>query len=128
MERRKSYSDHLESVRRQLPELQIEAQFNWTPGQVLGEIISYLDRVEGFKESNLATVVVRQRMQRLTRMLSASVERSLKSGLDPMRLEGIFRALAQYDDLLSGKTATGPASKAARDLVRIEISYLSPDS
>jgi hypothetical protein len=128
MERRKSYSDHLESVRRQLPELQIEAQFNWTPGQVLGEIVSYLDRVEGFKESNRTTTIVRQRMQWFTQMLSASTERALKSGLDPAGLESIFEALSQYDDLLSGQTVAESPSRAVRDLVRMEISYLSPDN
>jgi hypothetical protein len=128
MEQRKSYSDHLNSVRRQLSDLQIEAQFNWTPGQVLGEIVSYLDRIEGFTVSGFAITVIRQRMQWLTRMLSASVERALEGGLEPARLEGIFEALSQYDDLLSGQSVAESSSKVARELVRMEISYFSPDS
>ena len=126
MTHRRSYFDHIESAERRLLKLQVDAEHRWTPGQALGEILSYLDRVEDFSESNLTTFFVQQRMQWLTQMLRVGVQRALAIGLDPARLNGVFGALAKHDALLTAERAvTVPSVKAARDLIRLEISYLT---
>jgi hypothetical protein len=126
MTRRRSYFYHLESAEHRIDRVQVSADNRWTPGQALGEIIGYLDRVEGFTGSNVTACFVQQRMQRLTRMLYSGVRRAQTIGLDPEQLEGVFGALAKHDARLAAERAvTAPSVKAARDMIRLEISYLS---
>jgi hypothetical protein len=103
-----------------------EAEATWTPGQALGEILCYLDRVEYFTNSEVTASSVQQRMRWLTSVLAAAVQRTQFIGLDPGRLDGIFSALAKHDTFLDDEqTVSGSHAKATRDLVRLEISYLT---
>jgi hypothetical protein len=106
--------------------VQAPAGETWAPGQALGEILGYLDRVEGFTGSDLTAFGVRRRMRRLTSILRAATARSQWAGLDSQRLNGLFTALAKHDEILSTEwTASGPSAKSARDLIRLEITYLA---
>ena len=110
----------------QLATFQATAEQTWAPGQALGEMLGYLDRVEGFTDSDLTAFGVQRRMRRLTSILRAALARSQSVGLDPQRLNGLFTALAKHDELLSVEwTVGGPSAKSARDLIRLEITYLA---
>jgi len=122
----RAHLGHLQEAERALSELQSAAEFSWTPGEALGEILNYLDRMEGFTESDFANFAIQQRMRWLTRVLSLSISRSPVTRSDPGRLDGILYALAHYDALLTARCAEkGPSLRAARDLIRLEASYLT---
>jgi len=122
----RSYFDRLETAECRLRRLRYEAEHSWTPGQALGEILDYLDRIEGFTDSNFATFCVQKRMQWLTEVLHAGLQRALAIGLDAERLKGVFDALSRHDVVLNTEQAvTAPSVKDARDLIRFEISYLT---
>lgn len=105
-----------------------DAEAGWTPGQALGEILSYLDRVEHFTESDITASFVQRRMRWLTSVLQAAGRRAGFIGLDPTQLNGVFSALTRHDVFLSSeRTVVGPSARAARDLIRLEISYLGPE-
>jgi hypothetical protein len=113
--------DHLREVRR-------NAKENWTPGQALGEILSYLARIEHFTASELTASSVQRRLRWLTAVLHAAVRRAEAAGLEPGQLKGVLSALRRHDVLLSSeRTVAGPSARAARDLIRLEISYLVPE-
>ena len=42
------------------------AEENWTPGQAMGEILEYLNRVEGFTAAESSASAARKRMRWLT--------------------------------------------------------------
>lgn len=99
---------------------------HWTPGQVLGELLTYLDRLETFTGSGLSASWAQKRINWLTETLNASVERSTSIGLDAEQLSGIFIALKNHDALLKAeRTLTAQSVKAARDLIRLEVSVLT---
>jgi len=104
------------------------AEESWTPGQAMGEILEYLNRVEGFTAAESSASAARKRMRWLTCVLAAAVQRAQRAGLDPARLGGLFRALRSYDDALGAeRTVAAPAARAAGELIRLEVSYLVPD-
>jgi len=105
------------------------AEENWTPGQALGEILGYLNRVENFTESESSAFAAQRRMRWLSLVLQAAVQRTRLAGLDPARLIGIFRALEAYDIALSvERTVAAPSARAACQLIRLEVSYLVPST
>lgn len=111
---------NLQTVRR-------DAEENWTPGQALGEILVYLNRVENFTESESAALAAQKRMRWLSAVLQAAGQRARLAGLDPAQLTEIFRALGAYDIALSvERTVTAPSTRAACQLIRLEVSYLIP--
>ena len=117
---RKHLELNLHAVRR-------DAEENWTPGQALGEILGYLNRVENFTESESSAVAAQRRMRWLSLVLQAAVQRTKLVGLDPARLTGIFRALEAYDIALSvERTVAAPSARSACQLIRLEVSYLVP--
>ena len=119
---RKNLELNLHVVRR-------EAEESWTPGQALGEIIGYLNRVENFTESESSALAAQRRMRWLSRVLQAAVQRARLAGLDPVRLTGIFRALEAYDIALSvERTVAAPSARSACQLIRLEVSYLVPSA
>jgi hypothetical protein len=91
---RKNLELNVHAVRR-------DAEEKWTPGQALGEILGYLNRVENFTESESSAFAVQRRMRWLSFILKAAVQRTKLAGLDPVRLTGIFRALEAYNIALS---------------------------
>lgn len=106
-----------------------DAEEKWTPGQALGEILGYLNRVENFTESESSAFAVQRRMRWLSSILKAAVKRTRLAGLDPVRLTGIFRALEAYDIALSvERTVTAPSARAACQLIHLEASYLVPSA
>jgi hypothetical protein len=116
----KSLELNLHAVRR-------DAEENWTPGQALGEILVYLNRVNNFTESESAALDVQRRMRWLSAVLQAAGQRAKLAGLDPAQLTEIFRALEAYDIALSvERTFTAPSARAACELIRLEVSYLVP--
>jgi hypothetical protein len=118
-------SDDLEPFESRLRQAWRDAEESWMPGQAIGEILSYLDRVEFFTGSDLTASSVQRRMRWLTAVLRESVRRAQDIGLDPGRLTGIFSALSGHDALLSSeRTVAGFSAKAARDLIRLEVAYL----
>ena len=117
-----------EQVDCRLHEIRREAEESWAPGQALGEILSYVDRIEDFIDSEVAASFAQTRMRWLTAVLQSAAWRAQAIGLDPERLKGIFGALARHDALLSSeRTLAGSAARAARDLIRLEITYLRPE-
>jgi hypothetical protein len=114
-----------ETFESRLRQVRQDAEESWLPGQALGEILSYLRRVEHFTNSGLTMLCVQRRMRWLTAVLQAAARRSQAIGLDREMLNGIFNALAEHDSLLSSEgTVSGPSTKAARDVIRLEIAYL----
>jgi hypothetical protein len=106
-----------------------DAEENWTPGQALGEILAYLNRVDNFTESESATLAVQKRMRWLSAVLQTAGQRAKLAGLDPAQLTEIFRALGAYDIALSvERTVTSPSARAACQLIRLEVSYLIPST
>jgi hypothetical protein len=106
-----------------------DAEENWTPGQALGEILAYLNRVDNFTESEAAAFAVQKRMRWLSAVLQAAGQRAKLAGLDPAQLTEIFRALGAYDIALSVERAvTTPSARAACQLIRLEVSYLMPST
>jgi hypothetical protein len=106
-----------------------EAEENWTPGQVLGEILVYLNRVDNFTESESAAIAVQKRMRWLSAVLQTAGRRAKLAGLDPTQLSDLFRALVAYDIALSvERTVTAPSVRAACQLIRLEVSYLIPST
>lgn len=106
-----------------------DAEENWTPGQALGEILAYLNRVDNFTESESAALAVRKRMRWLSAVLQAAGQRARPAGLDPAQLTEIFRALGAYDIALGVEcTVTAPSARAACQLIRLEVSYLIPSA
>jgi hypothetical protein len=106
-----------------------DAEENWTPGQALGEILVYLNRVDNFTESESAALDVQKRMRWLSAVLQAAGQRAKLAGLDPAQLTEIFRALEAYDIALSvERTVTAPSAWAACQLIRLEVSYLIPST
>jgi hypothetical protein len=104
-----------------------DAEENWTPGQALGEMLVYLNRVDNFTESESAALDVQKRMRWLSAVLQAAGQRAKHAGLDPAQLTEIFRALEVYDIALSvERTVTAPSARAACELIRLEVSYLVP--
>src|SRR6516164_8351724 len=100
-----------------------DAEENWTPGQALGEILVYLNRVDNFTESESAALAVQKRMRWLSAVLQAAGQRAKLAGLDPAQLTEIFRALGAYDIALSvERTVTAPSARAACQLIRLEVS------
>jgi hypothetical protein len=92
-------------------------------------MLGYLDRVEGFTGSDLTAFCVQRRLRQLTAALRAAVARSRAAGLDPGRLGGLFTALAEHDNLLTTEwSVAGPLAKAAREMIRLEITYLASSS
>jgi hypothetical protein len=117
--------DQPETFENQLRWVRQDAKANWTPGQALGEILSYLDRVEYFTASSLTASFVRRRMRWLTAVLAAAVQRAQVIGLDPRLLGGVFSALGEHDALLRAeRTVAGVSAKAARDMIRLEVAYM----
>ena len=128
LHRQPSSSDYLEAAERQLREIQRDAEENWTPGQAFGVILDYLDRVEDFSGSSETALQVKSRMRWLTKVLHGGVERAIAIGLDPNRLNGVFDALVEHDALLSTeRSIAAPSVIAARELIRLEISYIIPN-
>jgi hypothetical protein len=124
-----SYFAHLESAEFQFRRIEREAKVSWTPGEVLGELLTYLDRLESFTESDISASWAQKRICWLTTTLNESVQRSLVVGLDPEKLRGIFSALRRHDALLSSeRTLMAPSVKSARDLIRLEVAFLIADS
>ncbi len=124
---RASY-DYRGRIECQLRAVRRDAEAGWTPGQALGEILSYVNRVEHFTKSDVTASSVQKRMRCLTYVLQAAVQRTQLIGLDPGQLDGVFSALARHDvSLSSEQTVAGSHAKVARDLIRLEISYLEPD-
>jgi len=106
-----------------------DAEENWTPGQALGEILVYLNRVDNFTESESAALAVQKRMRWLSAVLQAAGQRAKLAGLDPAQLTEIFRALGAYDIALSvERTVTAPSARAACQFIRLEVSYLIPST
>lgn len=102
-----------------------DAEESWTPGQALGEILRYLDRVEHFTESGTTASCAQKRMRWLTSVLQAAVLRTQCAGLSAAEVHGVFCALIAHDAALSAETSVrSPSAKAARDLIRLEVSYL----
>ncbi len=128
LRRRPSPFDYLEAAERQHREMQAAEKESWTPGQAFGVILDYLDRMEDFTGSRSSAQWAQSRMQELTEALHRSVERTVATlGLDPERLNGVFNALAKHNELLSTeRSIAAPQVKAARDLIRLEISYAIP--
>jgi hypothetical protein len=113
-----SFESVLDRVRR-------EAEENWTPGQALGEILSYLDRIDYFTATDLTASWVQSRMRWLTSVLRVAVERAQAIGLDPGLMNGVFSALYEHDWILGAeRTVVGQSAKVARDLIRFEVAYL----
>jgi hypothetical protein len=111
----------------QLRRVRWEAEHDWTPGEALGEILSYLDRIEHFTASGLTASRVRRRMLWLLFVLQTAVERARAIGLDPDLIGGVYAALYNHDSVLAiERTVTGDSAKAARALIRLEIAYLGP--
>lgn len=109
--------------------VQRDAEENWTPGQALGEILAYLNRVDNFTESESAALAVQKRMRWLSAVLQAAGRRARPMGLDPAQLTEIFRALGAYDIALGvERTVTAPSARAACQLIRLEASYLIPSA
>ena len=55
--------DRAEPFESQLRRVRRRTEENWTPGQALGEMLSYLDRVERFTASDLTAACVQRRMR-----------------------------------------------------------------
>jgi hypothetical protein len=105
------------------------AEENWTPGQALGEILAYLNRVDNFTESESAALAVQKRMRWLSAVLQAAGQRAKLAGLDPAQLTEVFRALGAYDIALSvERTVTAPSVRAACQVICLEVSYLIPSA
>ena len=83
-----------------------------------------MDQFTGAESSALAA---RKRMRWLSSVLRAAVQRASLVGLDPARMTEIFRALEAYDIALSvGGTVATPATLAASQVIRLEVSYVMP--
>jgi hypothetical protein len=120
---RRSFYRYLESAEGRLNRLEQEARAGWTPGQILGELLTYIDRLENFTPSSVSASWAQKRMKSLTEALSESVQRNVAIGLEADELNAIFDALKGHDALLSAERSLAtPAVKEARNLIRLEIS------
>lgn len=114
-------------AREQRHALEQEAASAWTPGQVFGELLRYLDHVEAFNDTTLNCRTARQQLERRTNLLQLTVDRSVEADIvDAQIFDGLFAVLAHLDEILVNPFAlfsTGAA--AARELVRLEIRFLA---
>ena len=106
-----------------------DAEATWTPGEALGEIILQLNRVDSFPATSSAAEHAQRRMRWLTGILAAAARRALGAGLD-LDFSGVLGALQQHEAALAGEpNVQAPRARAARELIRLEISLLlSPAS
>jgi hypothetical protein len=119
----------IRSLDSRLRRVRWEAEHDWTPGDALGEILSYLDRIEHFTDSALTASRVRRRILWLLFVLQTAVERAGSIGLDPDLMSGVYTALLNHDSLLATeRTVAGTSAKVARALIRLEIVYLGHGS
>jgi hypothetical protein len=89
-------------------------------------MLDYLDRVDTFANSKVTASCVKRQLDWLSEVLYAAERRAVLSGLRPGRLEGVFQAIAKHDALLAIDGAVAaPRVRAARDILRFEISYLA---
>jgi hypothetical protein len=103
-----------------------DAAATWTPGEALGEITAQLNRVDSFPATSSAAAHAQRRMRWLTAVLAAAAPRSRAAGLD-LDLGGVLSVLQQHDAALAAEQNTqAPRARAARELIRLEISLLLP--
>ena len=105
---------------------QADAESTWTPGQALGEISAHLAPVESFPGTVATADCFLTRTRRLTRVLRAAAQRS-EAAVPDLNLDGVLSALQRHDSLTTAEgTVQAPSMREARDLVRMEISYVLP--
>ncbi len=126
MEEKKDLADRTDDLLASLRKAQQVAESAWTPGEALGEIIAHLARVESFSGTAVTAEHVRARTRQLAERLRAAARRAEAAGLG-LNLGGVFGALEWHDLMLEReRTVQTPSVRAARDLVRLEISWLMP--
>lgn len=124
--RKRSVHDVVTSVQQELRELTEASETAWTPGQVCGAIVAYLDRAENFSSSTESAIDMRKRLQCLTRALYKSTGRIPGLGCAIERFDGLYIALAEHDETLSRELSLKATSvRAARDLVRLEVAFVT---
>jgi hypothetical protein len=108
---------------------ELDAEQTWTPGQVFGSLLQYLDRVETFADDPGRVLDVIRRTRWYARILAQSAQRAAAQGLEPSRLAAARAALERHERiLLAEHDLKNTRVKAARDLIRLEIAYLQPGS
>lgn len=99
---------------------------SWTPGQVCGAVLDYLEVLESTPPQSVGAGEAAAHMRRLTSLLHKSVDRTVQKGLDPRRLSGLYDALSAHALLLEAERGLHSVdTEQARSLIRMEIAYLA---
>lgn len=116
----------LQRVGELLESLENDAEQDWTPGRACGELVEYVDRIEGFTDSRQTARQVQIRLGWFSTIIQQSVMRSVSAGVLADAAFPVIEAIDKHDDVLRiNPNVTTGAARAARDLIRLEVSYLT---